>query len=80
MCKHIVAVYFAAFPQEGEKYIAELESYWEEEENRQQENEERLIQYIRKMKKKELQETLLQLLFDGPDWQYERFIESIPNL
>lgn len=38
-----------------------------------QETAEQLIAYVRKMKKSEAQEALLQLLFDGPEWQYERF-------
>ena len=76
VCKHMVAVYFTAFPAEAQKYIAELEEYWEEEEQREQETEERLIAYVRKMKKGEAQEALLQLLFDGPEWQYDRFVEE----
>lgn len=74
VCKHIVAVYFTAFPTETKKYIMDLENYWAEEEQRQQALEDRLIRYIRNMKKSELQEALLQLLFDGPEWQYDRFI------
>ena len=35
-----------------------------------------LIQYGSKLKKSELQEALLQLLFDGPEWQHDRFIEE----
>ena len=76
VCKHMVAVYFTAFPAEAKKYITELENYWEEEDQRQQEQQDRLIQYVWQMKKSELQEALLQLLFDGPEWQYERFIEE----
>lgn len=38
ICKHMVAVYFTAFPAEAKKYIRELEEYWEEEEERNQEN------------------------------------------
>lgn len=76
MCKHMVAVYFTAFPKEAQKYITDLENCWEEEEAQQQETEEQLIQYVSKLKKSELQEALLQLLFDGPEWQYERFIEE----
>ncbi len=76
VCKHMVAAYFTAFPEEAKKYITELENYWEEEEQRQKEQEDRLIQYIGKMKKSELQEALLQLLFDGPEWQYDRFVEE----
>ena len=76
MCKHMVAVYFAAFPAEAEQYIRELEEYWEEEEEQEQETEERLIAVVRKMKKSEAQEALLQVLLDGPDWQYNRFVEE----
>ena len=76
VCKHMVAVYFAAHPMEAKKYIEDLEAYCEEEERRQEEQEDRLIKYVRGMKKNELQEALLQLLFDGPEWQYDRFIEE----
>ncbi|MCI8608100.1 MAG: SWIM zinc finger family protein [Firmicutes bacterium] len=76
VCKHMVAVYFTAFPQEAEEYITEPENYWEEEEQRKQENEERLLKYVSKMKKSELQDALLDLLFEGPEWQYDRFIRE----
>ena len=59
VCKHMVAVYFTAFPAEAK-----------------QDMEDRLVRYVGKMKKSELQEALLQLLFDGPEWQYDRFIEE----
>lgn len=76
VCKHMVAVYFTAFPAEAKKYIEELEAYWEEQEQQQQEQEERLIDYVRKMRKSDLQEALLQVLYEGPEWQYERFIRD----
>ena len=28
------------------------------------------------MKKAELEQALLQLLFDGPEWQYDRFLRD----
>ena len=34
VCKHMVAVYFTALPGEADKYVRELEAYWEEEEQR----------------------------------------------
>lgn len=76
VCKHMVAVYFATHPMEAKKYIEDLEAYWEEEEQRQEERADNLIKYIRSMKKSKLQEALLQLLFNGPEWQYDRFIEE----
>ena len=72
VCKHMVAAYFTAFPLEAEQYIAELR----EAEDEQAEYENQVIQCVLKMKKTELQRALLQLLFDGPDWQYERFVEE----
>lgn len=68
----MVAAYFTAFPLEAEQYIAEPR----EAEDEQAEYEEQVIQCVLKMKKTELQETILQILFDGPDWQYEKFIEE----
>ncbi len=76
VCKHKVAAYFAAFPKEAKQYIEELEAYWAEEEQRQQEVEDKLDEFVRKMKKSELQEALLELLYTGPDWQYDRFVKG----
>lgn len=69
-------MYFTAFPAEAKKYITEWERYWEEEEQRQQGQEDRLIHFVHKTKKSALQESLLQLLLDGPEWQYERFVKE----
>lgn len=81
ICKHMVAVFFAAFPDEARKYKAELEAYYDEEEEEEEEEEEceaefddMLQNYIKKLSKSELQEALLQVLYDGPEWQIERFI------
>ena len=42
----------------------------------QQKLEEELVAYVHKMKKSELQESLLRLLYEGPEWQYDRFIRD----
>lgn len=76
VCKHKVAVYFAVFPQEAEQYITDWETGCEEERAIEREYEDQVIRYVHKMKKAELQQTLLQLLFEGPDWQYDRFIDE----
>lgn len=76
VCKHIVAVYFTAFPQEARKYIEEMELYWEEEEQRQEEMEDTVIRYIYSLQKSDLQQKLLQVLFEGPDWQFDRFVRD----
>ena len=75
ICKHMVALYFAVYPEEAKNYINELNAYWAEEEKRREEAEQKLEGYILRMKKAELQEALLELLQDGPEWQYEMFME-----
>ncbi|MBP3445859.1 MAG: SWIM zinc finger family protein [Clostridia bacterium] len=76
ICKHMVAVYFTAFPEEAQKYKTELDAYYEEEEEREAELDDMLQNYIRKLSKSELQEALLQVLYDGPEWQFDRFINE----
>lgn len=36
----------------------------------------RVQEYVGHMKKNELQQALLELLFDGPEWQFERFVRD----
>ncbi len=76
ICKHMVAIFFTAFPDEARKYKAELDAFYEEEEERQSELDDMLQKYIKKLSKSELQEALLQVLYDGPEWQFERFINE----
>ena len=76
ICKHMVALYFTIFPEEAAQYIAELEAYWNEQEQAQEQLEERLLHRVHRMKKSELQEALLILLFESPEWQIERFLDT----
>ena len=73
VCKHQVALYFTAFPEEAEKYYREVIEAEEEAERERVRQETAVIERVRKMKKSELQDALLELLFNGPEWQYERF-------
>lgn len=76
VCKHIVAAYFTAFPEEAEAFYAEVMAYQEEEERRQEDLPNKIYHCVRRMKKNELQEELLRLLFEGPEWQLERFVRE----
>lgn len=76
ICKHIVATYFTVLPKEAERFYAEAMAYQEEEEKRQEEMSDKVIEYVGKMKKAELCQALLELLFDGSEWQYDRFIRE----
>ncbi len=76
VCKHIVATYFTALPKEAERFYSEVMAYQEEEEKRQEELSDKVIEYVGKMKKADLCQSLLELLFDGPEWQYDRFVRE----
>ncbi len=76
ICKHIVATYFTVLPKEAERFYAEAMAYQEEEEKHQEELSDKVIEYVGKMKKADLCQSLLELLYDGPEWQYDRFIRE----
>lgn len=81
VCKHMVAVYFTVFPDEARRIYEtlisdELENEYDEYDDEDDEESSIVIEYVCKMKKSELQQALLQVLFDGPEWQYDRFIEE----
>jgi len=75
ICKHQIALFFTIFPFEAERYYHDVVEYREEEERLEEEKEQKVIDYVSKMKKDELQQALLELLFDGPEWQYDRFVQ-----
>lgn len=64
ICKHMVALFFAAFPDEAEQYIEEVEEYEREEEQRREEHYAALRSYVKSLSKKELQERLFEALVE----------------
>lgn len=81
VCKHMIAVYFTAFPDEAQriyetKIAAKTEDTYDEWDDYEDEENNRVIEYVCEMKKSELQQALLQILFDGPQWQLDCFIEE----
>ena len=76
VCKHMVATYFAAFPQEAQHYYDELlraEDEWEEELEKRADS---MVKYVRSLKKKEAQDRLLEVLQMGPEWLWDRFFQD----
>lgn len=76
ICKHMIATYFTAFPKEATRFYKEFLEAQEEAEQREEELYDRVCEYVWKMKKSELQQALLELLFDGPEWQYDKFVQE----
>ena len=75
VCKHQIAVYFKAFPKEAKKYKKELDDYYKEEEQRYDRIEEELAKHLKKSNKQELMEMIWELLYEGPEWQFTRFVD-----
>ena len=76
VCKHQIALFFKAFPHEAEKYKAELEAYYDYEEKRREDEEKSIENFLDKCSKSELENIILQMLYDGPEWQYESFVRD----
>lgn len=76
ICKHQVALYFSAFPKEADQYYKEVIEYEEEEEQRQEELDKKVVAYIKSLSKEELRQTLYDVLYDGADWVFERFVRE----
>ena len=76
ICKHMIALYFTVFPKELDNFLKEVEEAEKEYEKYEEELEEKMIKYVNSMSKFELQQTLLELLYDGPEWLYDRFIRD----
>lgn len=76
ICKHIVAAYFTVHPEEAEHIYREAMEYEAEEKKRQEEIAAKLPSLIHKMKKGALETALLQVLYDGPEWQYDKFLRD----
>ena len=76
ICKHIIALYFTVFPKEVDNFLKEVEEAQNEYENYEQEVYNKTIKHINLMSKKELINSLIELLNIAPDWVYERFVRD----
>lgn len=76
ICKHMIALFFTAFPLEAKKYNEELIAYEREAELQTEENQSKVLAYVNSLKKAELREILMRLLYEGPEWQWNRFIRE----
>ncbi len=74
ICKHIVATYFSAIPEEAIKFEEEQNRLQEEYEEYQDELYDKVIRYINRMPKNELIEELIHVFDYGPEWIYDDFI------
>ena len=76
ICKHMIALFFSIYPAEAEQFYNDAIKAEEDAEEYENEVYEKVVKRIMHMKKAELQQTLLDLLLTGPEWQYDRFVRS----
>lgn len=75
VCKHMVALYFAIFPEKAKQFMKEIDEHNREVEECEQDLEIKMLKYIKSMSKKELEEALLECLLQV-DWLYDNFIRD----
>lgn len=73
ICKHMVALYFTIFPEKADQFMREIDEHNRKVEEYEKELEIKLEKYIKSMTKKELEEALLECLYQV-DWLYDDFI------
>ena len=76
VCKHMVAVYFAAFPEEAIKFKAAIDRALEEEEQYREQLPERIEKYINKLNKAQLKDLALNLIYELPEYEFEQFVRE----
>ena len=76
ICKHMIALYFASFPKEADEYYNEVIAYEEEQERYEEELDNRISAYLNKLSKAQLKDLVCDLLYNGPDWQFDNFINE----
>ena len=76
VCKHMVAVYFAAFPEEAIKFKSAIDRALEDEERYREELPGRIEKYINKLNKAQLKDLALNLIYELPEYEFERFVRD----
>lgn len=75
ICKHMVALYFTIFPEKAKQFIEEIDEHNRKVDEYKQELEIKMQKYIKSMTKKELEEALLECLYQV-DWLHDNFIRD----
>lgn len=76
ICKHMIAAFFTAFPQEAEQYYEGVVRSQEEWEEYQEELYDRVYNFVHKLKKDDAHSMIMELLVSGPEWQWDQFVST----
>lgn len=72
----MVALFFAAFPEEALAYKAAIDAAIQEEAQYREELPDRIERYVNGLTKAELRELILQLIDALPEWEFEQFVRD----
>lgn len=75
ICKHMIALYFEIFPEKAKQFLKEIDEHNKKVDEYQRELEIKLQNYIKHMDRKELEDSLLDCLYQV-EWLYDRFIRD----
>ena len=73
VCKHKIALFFTAFPKEAGRYIAEIEEYEREEEEREHERYDQIVKYVNSLSREELRTELINALVEAEERDRYRY-------
>ena len=76
VCKHMVALYFAAFPDEAKRIEREEQTQAEAEEEYYDKIDGRILRCLADMPRKQLESEFYELLCAAPEWVIARFIDD----
>lgn len=74
ICKHIVALYFTIFETVAVEYLAILDKEEKEAEEREKELHIKIKKHVKSLPKKELEQIVLDLLYNAHEWQCDQFV------
>ncbi len=72
----MVAIYFAAFPEEAIKFKSAIDRALEEEEQYREELPRKIEKYLNKLNKTQLKDLALNLIYELPEYKFERFVRD----
>lgn len=76
ICKHMIALYFTVLPKEANLFLKEVDKAEQQYNEYKEITYKKLLKYINKLSKEELQEAILELLETSPEWVYNKFIKD----
>ena len=76
VCKHMVEVFFAAFPEDTSQYMEEIRHTIREEELYREKLPARIEKYLNNLTKAELKDLALSLIYELMEYEFDCFVRD----